>query len=482
MIRAVFVRLVLCLCLLITMVVGLGAFAFWDFRPQAMTIGQQVFFFQDPDEVANWMGLNAHENVHRSQYREHGFVAFLRDYILDPERRLRWEIDAHQADLCYRTLTHANPPRIAWEDEARKMARYVSASSDLPLESIERQMERELSPTFCRKLLARIGVRELPRAEFPADAVLRGLLSAEVLTDLQNRVSLHALAGPWALPTDSLTDTAAARHAWEVVSWSPFPVAEPGLWSLSGVQPKPERDAIALQMDSLQIESFQLLARSAALPWFDPEIRFEPFYPDHLGGMVVRWKARIKEARSDGRAADAEQAARELLSLGLRIHGSTLQKRGRDYSAQLVREGLHALLRLRASLGDTASVRLLRAPTGGDLETFHALSARNFLTALPATLERADVPLSVRWGLLSTGYALARCGAARDTGMEDAHAWLRVQAPKIGWWERAVVERIRRWPRNGWHCGGLADRRAMGWRRTPERPPIYVAWESRKAT
>jgi hypothetical protein len=168
-IRAVVVRLVLCLCLLVVVVAGLGAFAFRDFRPQAMTIGQQVFFFQDPDEVANWMGLNAHENVHRSQYREHGLAGFLRDYILDPERRLRWEIEAHQADLCYRTLTHANPPRIAWEDEARQMARYVSASSDLTLEYIRGQMERELSPAFCRSLLAGIGVDELPRAEFPAD-------------------------------------------------------------------------------------------------------------------------------------------------------------------------------------------------------------------------------------------------------------------------------------------------------------------------
>jgi hypothetical protein len=354
--------------------------------------------------------------------------------------------------------------------------------SDLPLESIERQMEHELSPAFCRKLLARIGVHELPRAEFPVDAVLRGFLSADVLTDLQSRVALHALAAPWVLPTDSVADMAAARHAWEVVSWSPFPVAEPGFWSLSGTQPTLEKDAIALQMDSLQIESFQLLAQSAVLPWFDPEIRFEPFYPDHLGGMVAHWKARIKEAAAAGRHTEAEQAARELLSLGLRIHDSSLQKRGRDYSAQLVSEGLHALLRLRASLGDTASVRLLRAPTEGDLEIFHALSARNFLIALPATLERADVPLSVRWGLLSTGYALARCGAAGDTGVEDAPAWLRAEAPKIGLWERAVVERIRRWPRNGWHCGGLAHRRAVGWRRTPERPPIYVAWGSRTAT
>lgn len=294
------------------------------------------------------------------------------------------------------------------------MARYVFMRSDLTLESIERQMERELSPAFCRSLLARIGVHELPRAEFPADAVLRGFLSADVLTDLQSRVALHALAAPWVLPTDSVADMAAARHAWEVVSWSPFPVAEPGFWSLSGTQPTLEKDAIALQMDSLQIES--------------------------------------------------------------------LQKRGRDFSAQLVGDGLRELRRLRASVGDTASVRLLRAPTEGDLEIFHALSARSLLAALPATLERADVPLSVRWGLLSTGYALARCGAAGDTGVEDAPAWLRAEAPKIGLWERAVVERIRRWPRNGWHCGGLADRRAVGWRRTPERPPIYVAWESRTAT
>jgi hypothetical protein len=199
------------------------------------------------------------------------------------------------------------------------MARYVFMRSDLTLESIEPQMERELSPAFCRSLLARIGVHELPRAEFPADAVLRGFLSADVLTDLQSRVALHALAAPWVLPTDSVADMAAARHAWEVVSWSPFPVAEPGFWSLSGTQPTLEKDAIALQMDSLQIES--------------------------------------------------------------------LQKRGRDFSAQQVGDGLRELRRLRASVGDTASVRLLRAPTEGDLEIFHALSAPSFLAALPATLE-----------------------------------------------------------------------------------------------
>jgi hypothetical protein len=141
------------------------------------------------------------------------------------------------------------------------MARYVFMRSDLTLESIERQMERELSPAFCRSLLARIGVHELPRAEFPADAVLRGFLSADVLTDLQSRVALHALAAPWVLPTDSVADMAAARHAWEVVSWSPFPVAEPGFWSLSGTQPTLEKDAIALQMDSLQIESLQKRGR-----------------------------------------------------------------------------------------------------------------------------------------------------------------------------------------------------------------------------
>lgn len=470
-------RLVLCLFLLITMIASLGAFALREFRPGAMTIGQQVFLFRDPDEVASWMGLNAHEDTHRAQYREHGILGFLWDYIFEPQQRLRWEIQAHHADLCYRTLTHANPPRIDWEPHIQWMARYAYTRSEFTLEYIRGRLERDLSPAFCRKFLARIGVHELPRAEFPTDAVLRGLLSREIVADLQRRVSLHVLAEPWALPTDTIVDTAAARHAWEVVSWSPIPVPEAGFWSLSGAQPMPERDPIALQLDSLQVESFQLLARSAALPWLDAEIRFEPSYPDHLGGMVTRWKARIKQATSAGRISDAEQGARELLSLGLRIHGSSLQKRGRDYSAQLVRDGLHTLQRLRASTGDTASQRSLNAPPDGDLEIFHALSSRTFLAALPRVLERTELPLSVRWGLLSTGHALARCGAVRDTDVQDAGAWLRAQAPRIGLWEGAVVvARIRRWPRSGWHCAGLADRRAVGWRRIPERPPIYVAW------
>lgn len=469
----------LCLSLLVTVAAGLGAFAFREFQPGAMTIGQQVFLFRDPDKVGNWMGLNAHENTHRAQYRERGVIGFLRDYIVEPRQRLQWEIEAHHADLCYRTLTQANLPRITWEREARSIARYGFMGPELTLEYIQGRMERELSPAFCRELLARIGVRELPRAEFPADAVLRGLLSPEVVADLQSRISLQALAQPWVLPTEPVADTAAARLAWEIISWNPIPVSGPAFWSLPSTQ-QPERDAIALQMDSLQIESFQLLARSSALPWFDPAIRFEPFYPDHLGGMVAQWKEKIEEATSAGHHAEAEQAARELLSLGLRIHGSTLQKRARQYSAQLVRNEVRALSRLHASSADTALEHNLSAPPDGDLEIFDAPSANAFLTALPEVLGRVDVPLSVRWGLLSTGYALARCGAVSDTGVKDARAWLIAEAPKIGLWEHAVVERIQQWPRNGWHCAGLADRRAAGWRRTPERPPIYVAWGSRK--
>ena len=477
MIRAVVVRLVLCLGLLIVVVAGLGAFAFRDFRPQAMTVGQRVFFFGDPDRVGNWMGMNAHEDAHRAQYREHGLLGFLRDYVFDPEQRLRWEIEAHHADLCYRTLTHPDPPEVRWEKEARRLARYVSTGPDLTLDGIRLQTQRELSPASCGELLARIGLRELPRAEFPADAVLRGLLSPALRADLKDRVSLHTLAGASALPTDSTVDSAAAQRAWEVIGWKALPAAlESGFWPFSRPEPPDETDAIALQLDSLQAESFELLARSPALVWLDPELGPEPSYSDHLGGIVARWRTRIQRALAAGDSREAEQASRALISLGLRIHGTTLQNAGREHSAQMVRDGIESLKRVYALRGDAASERMLSTRPEGNLEIFRAASARHFLTALPPVLERQDVPLSVRWGLLSTGYALVRCGAPNKTGVADPQAWLREQAPRLGLSERAVVPRIQQWPRDGWHCGGIADRRARGWRRTPERPPIHVAW------
>ena len=231
-----------------------------------------------------------------------------------------------------------------------------------------------------------------------------------------------------------------------------------------------------LQLDPLKAESFELLARSPALPWLDPELGSEPAYWKHLGGIVAEWRARIQRALATGDSREAEQASRVLLSLGLRIHGTTLQNAGREYSAQMVSDGVESLRRVHALRGDAASERILGTRPEGSLEIFHAASARDFLTELPPVLERQDLPLSVRWGLLSTGYALVRCGAPKKTGATDPQAWLREEAPRLGLSERAVVPRIQQWPQDGWHCGGIAYRRAEGWRRTPERPPIHVAW------
>ena len=451
------------------MIAGLGAFAYRDFRPKAVTIGQRVFFFENPDEIANWMGLNTHEDTHRAQYREQGLLGFLRAYVFDPRQRMRWEIEAHHADLCYRTLTRVTPPQISWEREARWIKRYVSTTRELTPEHIQGELERELSPAFCRELLARIGVHELPRSEFPADGVLRGLLSPSLVADLRRRVALHEQAAPWSLPTDSLADPDAARLAWEVVGWAPIPEPGSGFLGLWGAQEPAERDAIALQMDSLQAEAVGLLARSSALPWFDPEIRVEPSYPDHLGRIIAARKAEVERAIAAGEYVDAEQTLRELLSLGLRIHGSTLQNAGREYSAELVRYALDALHEIGGG-------RESDAPADGDLAIFDAPTAPAFLATLPLVLEHNALPLSVRWGLLSLGYALVRCGDESNTGVQDAGVWLGAHVSRVGPWRDAAVERIRQWPRDGWDCGGLADRHAEGWRRTPERPPIHLAW------
>ena len=514
-------RVVFALILLIGLPLGLGAFVFTQFRPAAITIGQRVLLFQDPGEVNNWMALNVHEDAHRAQYREYGLVGYLARYLASSDQRLAWEMEARRAELCYRVVTRVTAPQVSWQYEAQRLARYTSRQHHRPDSAeIRAQLEGELSAASCSGLLERIGVQPLPRAGFPADGVLQGLLSDAVVNEFAARLWLHTHASPWMVSADSvvrddsvlpdslLSDTLpsptlaldslppgeAATFAWEVVTAAPLarsiPAGGAGLWSrilrtAKGSADQGEARSAVSALDTLEIASFRLLARSNAAPWLARDLAPEMWeftYVSDLLPFFKAWHARVLVAIAEQRYSEAEQASREMLTVALRVTGSTLDPEGRQIGAWGVRQALETLLGLRRAAGDdeaVAALRLaLRGPEQGDslLPLLDTRTAMDFHAGLTPLLGREDLPPALRWDLVSTGYALARCGNAGTTGVPDETLWINGVARRMEPWERGVIKRIQAWPRDPWHCAGIADRYAKGWQRPLEQPPVNLSW------
>jgi hypothetical protein len=176
-----------------------------------------------------------------------------------------------------------------------------------------------------------------------------------------------------------------------------------------------------------------------------------------------------------------------MIGFGQRVAGESLEERGRVLGREGAMQGMLTLARVREIAGDTDGAAEVRSamnpplPADMGLDLLRAGSARAFLPALLDVLARPDLPPAVKWDLLYVGQVLVRCGDPSSTGVPDDAAWRSSVASRLmevpG--DRRILERIRAWPRDAWHCAGLADQYARGWRRPVDHPPIRVSWATR---
>jgi hypothetical protein len=499
-------RFALCLGVVLLASTALGAYVFTRFRPPAMTIGQRVFLFQEPEEFRDWTLLYVHEETHKHQFRTHGFTRFMQAYLFDPEQRLRWEVESRHAEMCYlRLAVPEGGPDISWEREAKRLTGYVPFGR-LSADSARAFLERDLSRDFCERLLARVGFPPLPPEDFPVDEVLHALLpSGEVQAKhVLPRIERDREAGRFAVPADRAVGEATAEAAWALLNrfvappqpeeLFPFglpewPTSLLPLLGQAGFSPL-QTEVAGGALDSREVEALRILARAPRAPgiWTDSvSAPLQEARTESLVALAAAWHGRIAVALVEGRVEDADTAARELIGLGQRLSGESLQEHGRALGRRVAAQGMEALAQVRGLTGDTGGAAAVRTamnpPPSPELgmELLGAATGRDFLAALLALLERRDLAPSLKWDLLFVAQVLVRCGHPTTTGVADHATWRRGVDGRVlqvaG--DARILQQIRAWPHDDWHCAGLADQYARGWRRPMKDPPIRVSWAVR---
>ena len=448
-----------------------GVYAFRNFRPAAMTIGQKVFYFSDNDPVM----LRVHEEYHTTQYGSVGTLRFLYNYVRDIDFRLRMEADAIVAESCL--LERGDGPEVAAKHlqsrARRKLPRYDRSGTLSEADALAYAEQAWSRGKRCDGMLSLIGFRPLEPSIRIARQIARYFVrgSGSVIV-----VEERPLARTFSLPPDSaLTREQIAESLRGFLTRPEVPtpfgsmdIGDQKRWGMMLVQDTSE--ALRLRVtasDSAMADLSRLALAQAISPhafWDSIPAGTRAYdlpLPDFrlLEGRIHEAMEHAALALGEARPTDAERIGQELISVGILLRDQAPHGITASFAGHLEEAGLAVLERTYLATGDTVRADEVRHAAKEIQEIGPAPLAPNGSpgsTALALARIAADpmLPRAVRWNAYHQAHALEVCGGVRAPGLrstEESLAFYRralVRSPG----DEALRSAFAQWPNSPWEC------------------------------